>query len=66
MELIFHPLVQRDLRIVLRYYDEEGGPPLADHFFLELDSLVEEIKNNPTKLHEILDGLRRANMTAFP
>lgn len=34
--------------------------------FLELDLLIEEIQNHPTKFHEISDGLSRANMTAFP
>jgi hypothetical protein len=29
MSLIFHHLVQRDLRVVLRYYEEEGSVQLA-------------------------------------
>lgn len=66
MDLIFHTLVQRDLRIVLRYYDEEGGPQLADRFFFELGSLLEEITNQPKKFHEVSDGLRRANIPNFP
>lgn len=66
MEVVFHRLVQRDLRIVLRYYEEEGGSALADRFFRELDSLVTQIAKNPTVFHKISDGLRRANLEDFP
>lgn len=66
MSLIFHRLVQRDLRIVLRYYEEEGGTLLADQFFTELECLVSEIHQNPSKFHKISDDIRRANMTQFP
>jgi len=30
MSLIFHHLVPRDFRVVLRYYEEEGEIPLAE------------------------------------
>lgn len=66
MALIFHKLVQRDLRIVLRYYEEEAGVELADQFFDELERLVREIEQNPTKFHRIHDGIRRANLQCFP
>ena len=66
MSLIFHKLVQRDLRVVLRYYEEEGGPQLADRFFLELDSLVRAVESTPEKFHEVKNGLKRANMPNFP
>jgi len=66
MALIFHRLVQKDLRTVLRYYEEESGVQLADLFFAELDSLVAQIANKPTKFHLVSSGLRRANMRRFP
>lgn len=66
MDLIFHRLVQRDLRIVLRYYEEEAGVELADRFFDELGRLVREIEKNPTKFHLIDDEIRRANLDRFP
>jgi len=62
MSLIFHHLVQRDLRVVLRYYEEEGGIPLADRFFSELEQLTREIEENPSKFHKIHGEIRRANM----
>ena len=66
MSLIFHHLVQRDLRIVLRYYEEEGGILLGDRFFSELERLTQEIQENPTKFHIIHGEIRRANMAQFP
>jgi plasmid stabilization system protein ParE len=66
MALIFHRLVQKDLRTALRYYEEESGIVLADRFFAELDSLVAEIERHPKKFHWVSQELRRANMTRFP
>ena len=53
MGLIFRRLVQRDLRIDLKYYEEEGGTALADRLFLELDALVQEIENHPDRFHKV-------------
>jgi toxin ParE1/3/4 len=66
MALIFHRLVQKDVRAVLRYYEEEGGVLLADRFFLELDTLVADVAREPRRFHPALHGLRRANMPTFP
>ena len=66
MGLIFHRLVQNDLRAVLRYYEEEGGTPLADRFFAELDGLVGQVASEPRKFHFVAQELRRANMARFP
>lgn len=66
MEPDFHRLVQKDLRAVLRYYEEEGGPVLADRFFAELEMLVSKIVREPHRFHLAPNGLRRANMTNFP
>ena len=66
MGLIFHRLVQKDVRAVLRYYEEEGGAPLADRFFSELDTLVGEVAREPRRFHPAPHGLRRANMATFP
>ena len=66
MGLIFHRLIQKDLRAVLAYYEEEGGTQLADRFFSELDSLVEVISREPRRFYPLDHSLRRANMTTFP
>ena len=46
MSLVFHPLVQRDINVALRYYDDEGGRGLGDRFYAELN----------VKLGEVLDA----------
>jgi len=66
MSLIFHHLVQSDLRVVLQYYEEEGGVALADRFFAELEQLTCELEESPDKFHKISDDIRRANMAHFP
>ena len=66
MPLIFHPLVQNDLRTILRFYEEEAGPRLSDRFFAELEMLIFTIAQEPTRFHFTAPGLRRANMPRFP
>lgn len=66
MGLVFHRLVQHDLDAVLGYYEAEGGPPLADRFFGELEAMLAEIEAHPTQFHPAANGLRRANLAGFP
>ncbi len=66
MGLAFHPLVQRDLRAVLRYYEEEGGVSLADRFYTELVGLIARIEESPERFHLAEPSLRRANLASFP
>ena len=66
MPLIFHPLVQNDLRTILRFYEEEGGSRLADRFFAELETTIFTITHEPSRFHFIAPGLRRANLPRFP
>jgi hypothetical protein len=40
MEVIYHRLVVRDLRMALNYYELEGGTKLADRFFAEVEEGV--------------------------
>lgn len=66
MALIFHRLVQKEVRAVLQYDEEQGGSPLADRFFEELDALVVQIARDPRKFHPASRGLRRATLSRFP
>jgi plasmid stabilization system protein ParE len=66
MDLIFHRLVQHDLRLVLRYYESEGGDLLADRFFAELQALVVQVSQRPASFHPDKADLRRANLKNFP
>ncbi|MCW1926242.1 type II toxin-antitoxin system RelE/ParE family toxin [Luteolibacter arcticus] len=66
MWFILHPRIQRDLRAALSYYEEEGGPGLADRFFDEAEAVVDALKRNPQGFHFIAEGLRRASFQSFP
>jgi len=37
MDVIYHRLINKDLKTVLAYYEEEGGEKMADRFFAEVD-----------------------------
>lgn len=66
MLLSLHPLVQKDLRGALDYYEREGGTKLADRFFAEAELLVEAIQNDPRSFHPLDDFKRRAHFRSFP
>ena len=66
MPLTFHSLIQRDLRNVLAYYHEEGGPQLSARFNEEFEALIRRIQRNPLRFHLIPEMLRRANFASFP
>jgi len=59
MEVIYHRLVVRDLRVALDYYELEGGTKLADRFFAKIIS-------QPTGQHFSDGGYRRKALHSFP
>ena len=65
MKLVYHPLVQRDVSEVLRYYDRISQR-LGDEFWAELMRLVGLVSSKPERFHFADRGLRRANMRRFP
>ena len=64
--LVYHRLIQRDLRAALRYYETESGIELADRFFWEVEEAVSSIEANPTGHHFSESGLRRVSLRSFP
>ncbi len=66
MDVIFHPLVQKDMSQVLSYYTCESGEALADRFFDEAEIMVRKIADDPLKFHPIDEFRRRANFPTFP
>jgi plasmid stabilization system protein ParE len=66
MKFILHPRIQRDLSAALAFYEEEGGPGLADRFFAEAEAVVGMVKGNPQRFHFIAEGLRRGSFQSFP
>jgi len=62
MRRSFHPLVSRDLRNALSYYEAEAGPGVAGRFQDEFRSLAAAIEENPKRFHGVAgSNLRRAN-----
>jgi len=67
MRRSFHPLVSRDLRNALSYYEAEAGPGVAGRFQDEFRSLAAAIEENPKRFHGVAgSNLRRANFRSFP
>lgn len=68
MRLEFHPAVQGDLETALDYYEEEGGPHLADRFEMEFRACLRAIKAGPKQfsLYHVNPILRRVRLKSFP
>jgi hypothetical protein len=66
MEVIYHQLVVRDLRMALNYYELEGGTKLADRFFAEVEEGVAKIIAQPTAHYFSVGGYRRKALRSFP
>lgn len=66
MEVFYHRLVVRDLRVALNYYELEGGIKLADRFFAEVEEGVAKIISQPTAQHFSDGGYRRRALRSFP
>ena len=65
MTLIVHPLVQRDLREILDYYDQRSDRA-GDMLFAELEDALDTIERNPLRFHYMDHLRRRCNLRRFP
>ena len=65
MEVIYHPLVKRDVAEALKYYTEISTR-LADEFQSEVRELISQAADNPLRFHPTQRGFRRANLRRFP
>jgi len=65
VEVIFHPLVKRDLAEALKYYDGVASR-LADEFEAEVRLVIAKAAKNPLRNHLVGRGFRRANLPRFP
>ena len=65
MEIVYHPLVQRDVEEVLAYY-QKVSEHLTNEFHDELRSVINEAAENPLKFPPAAQGFRRANLKRFP
>jgi plasmid stabilization system protein ParE len=66
LELIYHRRIAHDLRSALTYYESEGGPGLADRFYDDVESALENILQRPTGHHFSDGGFRRVQLSSFP
>jgi len=65
MTLFIHPLVQRDLREILDYYDQRSDRA-GDALFAELENALDTIERDPLRYHYIDDRRLRCNLRRFP
>ena len=65
MEVIFHPLVKRDLIEALNYY-REISTGLAGEFEEEVRFVLAQAIVSPLRFHLVDQGFRRANLRRFP
>lgn len=65
MRLTFHPLVRRDLRGILDYYDKRSDSA-GDRFYAAFDEARRKIKRGPTQFHLLDDCRRRCDLAKFP
>jgi hypothetical protein len=66
MQVIYHLLIQKDIRGALSFYDAEGGQTLGDRFFLTLEAAISIVLQDPTRFHFVAEGLRRVQLESFP
>ena len=65
MEVIYHPLVKRDVAEALKYYTNISAR-LADEFQAEAREIISQAADNPLRFHPTQRGFRRANLRRFP
>lgn len=66
MEILYHRLINSDLRIALEYYESHGGTKLADRFFEEVEASIDRVVKNPCAFHFAEGNFRRATLRTFP
>jgi len=47
MRLEFHRLIASDILAIMTYYEDVGGPKLAEEFYSELRQFFQNAANNP-------------------
>ena len=65
MEVIYHPLVRRDLVEILRYY-RKISDQLADEVHAEFKHTIDLASETPLRFPPTERGFRRANLSRFP
>lgn len=66
MRLEFHPLARSDISRIMDYYEDAGGPELADEFYSELWTFLRKAVNSPESYAIRGGDIRRVNLDKFP
>ena len=66
MRLEFHPLARSDISRIMEYYEDAGGPELADEFYSELWTFFRKAANSPDSYAIRARNIRRVNLDKFP
>ena len=66
MRLEFHPLARSDISRIMDYYEDAGGPELADEFYSELWTFLRKAVKSPESYAIRERDIRRANLDKFP
>lgn len=66
MRLEFHALARSDISRIMDYYEDAGGPELAEEFYSELWTFLRKATNSPESYAIRERGIRRANLDKFP
>ena len=66
MRLEFHPLARSDVSRIMDYYEDAGGPEIADEFYSELWSFLHKAVNSPEGYAIRERDIRRVNLDRFP
>ena len=66
MRLEFHPLARSDVSRIMDYYEDAGGPEIADEFYSELWSFLRKAVNSPEGYAIRERDIRRVNLDRFP
>ena len=66
MRLEFHPLARSDISRIMDYYEDAGGPEIADEFYSELWSFLRKAVNSPEGYAIRERDIRRVNLERFP
>ncbi len=65
MELIYHPLVRRDLREILVWYDERSETA-GDRFFADFEKTVDDLLNGKRQGFPLDEHTRKIFLKRFP
>ena len=66
MRLEYHPLARSDISRIMDYYEDAGGPEIADEFYSELWSFLHKAVDSPEGYAIRERDIRRVNLDRFP